>query len=77
MGPGVYDIHSARIPSVEEIFNLLKKAATFIAPQYLWVNPDCGLKTRGWEETRPSLCHMIQAARQLRSVYPQRRRNES
>jgi len=77
IGPGVYDIHSARIPSVEEIINLLKKATTFIDPQYLWVNPDCGLKTRGWEETQPSLCHMIKAARQLRSVYSQERRNES
>ncbi len=69
IGPGVYDIHSARIPSVEEIVHLLKKAAVLIDPQYLWVNPDCGLKTRGWEETRPSLCHMINAAKQMRTIY--------
>ncbi len=76
IGPGVYDIHSSRVPSVEEIVNLLKKAATFIDPQYLWVNPDCGLKTRGWEETRPSLCNMIEAAKVLRALYPQKRRKE-
>ncbi|MBI2094831.1 MAG: 5-methyltetrahydropteroyltriglutamate--homocysteine S-methyltransferase [Candidatus Omnitrophica bacterium] len=66
IGPGVYDIHSPRVPSVGEITALLKKAAAVIPPKNLWVNPDCGLKTRGWEETTPSLKAMVQAARSIR-----------
>lgn len=66
IGPGVYDIHSARIPSVEEMVALLKKAAALIPQERLWVNPDCGLKTRGWEETRPAIANMVEAAKVMR-----------
>ncbi|MDR0750936.1 MAG: 5-methyltetrahydropteroyltriglutamate--homocysteine S-methyltransferase [Tannerellaceae bacterium] len=67
IGPGVYDIHSPRVPSVTEIENLLQKAMTLIPAGQLWVNPDCGLKTRNWDETVQSLKNMVQAARNLRS----------
>ncbi|MGN1254441.1 MAG: 5-methyltetrahydropteroyltriglutamate--homocysteine S-methyltransferase [Prevotella sp.] len=66
IGPGVYDIHSARIPSVDEMVALLKKAAALIPQERLWVNPDCGLKTRGWEETRPAIANMVEAAKVMR-----------
>ncbi|MEQ9867515.1 5-methyltetrahydropteroyltriglutamate--homocysteine S-methyltransferase [Pectobacterium aroidearum] len=66
IGPGVYDIHSPNIPSVEWIEALLKKAAQRIPAERLWVNPDCGLKTRGWPETRQALANMVQAAQRLR-----------
>lgn len=69
VGPGVYDIHSPRIPSVEEILSALNKMVKKIAPEKLWVNPDCGLKTRGTEETKPSLINLVQAAVQFRSSY--------
>jgi len=69
IGPGVYDIHSARVPEISEMVVLLQKAAKLIPYQQLWVNPDCGLKTRGWEETDKSLRNMIEAARQLRKQY--------
>jgi len=62
IGPGVYDIHSPRVPSVQEMVDLLKKASQVISPAQLWVNPDCGLKTRGWTETEASLRNMVQAA---------------
>ncbi len=64
--PGVYDIHSPNVPSVEWIEALLKKAAKRIPAERLWVNPDCGLKTRGWPETRAALANMVQAAQNLR-----------
>lgn len=66
IGPGVYDIHSPRVPSVKEVETLLKKAAKALGKENLWVNPDCGLKTRGWEETERSLKAMVSAARRLR-----------
>ncbi len=66
IGPGVYDIHSPRIPDVTEMVGLLRKAAQRIPVERLWVNPDCGLKTRGWPETEAALVHMVNAARQLR-----------
>ncbi|PKH19576.1 5-methyltetrahydropteroyltriglutamate--homocysteine S-methyltransferase [Enterobacterales bacterium CwR94] len=66
IGPGVYDIHSPNVPSVEWIEALLKKAAERVPAERLWVNPDCGLKTRGWPETRQALANMVTAARQLR-----------
>ncbi len=66
IGPGVYDIHSPRVPSVDEMVTLLRKAAQVIKPEQLWVNPDCGLKTRGWEETGESLRNMVEAARIMR-----------
>jgi 5-methyltetrahydropteroyltriglutamate--homocysteine methyltransferase len=66
VGPGVWDIHSPRVPSVEEITSLLKKGLQVIPRMQFWVNPDCGLKTRGWKEVRASLGNMIAATRQLR-----------
>ncbi|AIX75189.1 MAG: 5-methyltetrahydropteroyltriglutamate--homocysteine S-methyltransferase [Mixta calida] len=66
IGPGVYDIHSPNVPDVEWIEALLRKAAKRIPVERLWVNPDCGLKTRGWTETRLALANMVQAARKLR-----------
>ncbi|CAG8863471.1 5-methyltetrahydropteroyltriglutamate--homocysteine methyltransferase [Pseudomonas fluorescens] len=66
IGPGVYDIHSPRVPDVQEMVDLLRKAARHIPAERLWVNPDCGLKTRGWAETEAALVHMVSAARQLR-----------
>lgn len=67
VGPGVYDIHSPRIPSVEEIWLALDKMLKKIPAEKLWVNPDCGLKTRGIAETKPSLVHMVEAAKKLRN----------
>ena len=67
VGPGVYDIHSPRVPSVEEIVAALKLMLTKIDRDKLWVNPDCGLKTRGWEETDASLRNMVAAALQVRA----------
>ena len=65
IGPGVYDIHSPNIPSVDSIIALMKKAAQRIPAERLWVNPDCGLKTRNWEEVKPALRNMIAASRYL------------
>ena len=67
IGPGVYDIHSPRVPDSREMVNLLRKAAQRIPVERLWVNPDCGLKTRAWPETEAALVNMVAAARQLRS----------
>ncbi|WP_178862509.1 5-methyltetrahydropteroyltriglutamate--homocysteine S-methyltransferase [Thiomicrorhabdus cannonii] len=66
IGPGVYDIHSPNIPTVEQMIGLIEKAAKLIPAERLWVNPDCGLKTRGWKETEPALTNMVQAAKKLR-----------
>jgi 5-methyltetrahydropteroyltriglutamate--homocysteine methyltransferase len=66
IGPGVYDIHSPRVPSVQEITFLLGKATEVLPAQNIWVNPDCGLKTRQWDETRAALQNMVQAARIMR-----------
>jgi 5-methyltetrahydropteroyltriglutamate--homocysteine methyltransferase len=66
VGPGVYDIHSPRVPSVDEMRALLEKALQKIPAERLWVNPDCGLKTRNWAEVVPALRHMMEAARSLR-----------
>lgn len=67
IGPGVYDIHSPNVPDVEWMEALLRKAAQRIPVERLWVNPDCGLKTRGWTETRLALANMVQAAQKLRA----------
>ncbi len=67
VGPGVYDIHSPRIPSVEEIKTALSKMLEKLPKEKLWANPDCGLKTRGTEETVPSLKNLVEATKQLRS----------
>lgn len=66
IGPGVYDIHSPRIPTGGEMIDLLEKARAVLAPEQIWVNPDCGLKTRGWPEVREALERMVEAARVLR-----------
>lgn len=66
IGPGVYDIHSPRVPKVQEMEKLLDKALQVLEPQQVWVNPDCGLKTRGWEETKAALENMVVATKEIR-----------
>jgi len=66
IGPGVYDIHSPRVPAVGEMISLLTLARQRLADVQLWINPDCGLKTRGWEEVKPALANMVEAARRIR-----------
>ena len=66
IGPGVYDIHSPRVPDLGEMVSLLEKARAVLKPEQLWVNPDCGLKTRGWPETHAALQAMVEAAHRLR-----------
>jgi 5-methyltetrahydropteroyltriglutamate--homocysteine methyltransferase len=68
IGPGVYDVHSPRVPTEVEIEDLLTKALRVLRKDQLWVNPDCGLKTRRWEEVRPALRAMVAAVRRLRGV---------
>lgn len=68
IGPGVYDIHSPRVPSVEEMVQLLEKALAVLPADHLWVNPDCGLKTRRWPETEKALKNMVQAAQHVRET---------
>ncbi|MBV8670271.1 MAG: 5-methyltetrahydropteroyltriglutamate--homocysteine S-methyltransferase, partial [Candidatus Eremiobacteraeota bacterium] len=70
IGPGVYDIHSPRIPTEHEMLALLEKAADYLTADQLWVNPDCGLKTRRWEEVTPALRNMVDAARRMRDRVP-------
>ena len=69
IGPGVYDVHSPNTPPREWIISLLNKAADLIPVERLWVNPDCGLKTRTWSETKSSLVELVQAAKSLRTQY--------
>ena len=66
IGPGVYDIHSPRVPETDEMVRLMRKARKVLPPEHLWVNPDCGLKTRGWPEVEKALANMVKAARILR-----------
>jgi 5-methyltetrahydropteroyltriglutamate--homocysteine methyltransferase len=66
IGPGIYDIHSPRTPSTEEMVDLIRKALQVIPIDRLWINPDCGLKTRTWEEITPALTNLVEAARQIR-----------
>ncbi|WP_454856368.1 5-methyltetrahydropteroyltriglutamate--homocysteine S-methyltransferase [Promicromonospora soli] len=68
IGPGVYDIHSPRVPSVEEVTDLVELAAKSIDPRLVWVNPDCGLKTRAYEETKESLRNLVRATREVRAT---------
>lgn len=68
IGPGVYDIHSPRVPSSSEMVKLLEKASAVIPIDQLWVNPDCGLKTRHWEETKKALIEMVAAAQEMRAA---------
>ena len=72
IGPGVYDIHSPRVPPEHEMVALMRKAEAVLPRRNLWVNPDCGLKTRTWEEVKPSLAHMVAAAKALRQSGPDR-----
>jgi 5-methyltetrahydropteroyltriglutamate--homocysteine methyltransferase len=67
IGPGVYDIHSPRVPSRREMVALMEKARAVVPAEQLWVNPDCGLKTRAWPETKAALTEMVEAARELRA----------
>lgn len=71
IGPGVYDIHSPNVPTVDSIVDLLNKALEHIPAQRLWVNPDCGLKTRGWLEVERALVNLVKAAVQLRNEHAQ------
>ncbi|RZL01082.1 MAG: 5-methyltetrahydropteroyltriglutamate--homocysteine S-methyltransferase [Rubrivivax sp.] len=70
IGPGVYDIHSPNIPTQEHMVQLMRKAAERIPAERLWVNPDCGLKTRAWDEVVPALSNMVAAAKALRATQP-------
>jgi len=67
IGPGLYDIHSPRIPTVKEMFERVKQMLKYLEKECLWVNPDCGLKTRGWPETKASLENMVEVAKLLRT----------
>ena len=69
IGPGVYDIHSPRVPSPEEMEDLIQRAAKLLPVGHLWINPDCGLKTRAWPETRTALINMVAAAKALRTQF--------
>ena len=71
VGPGVWDIHSPRVPEIAEMVSLLHKAAAVLPIENLWVNPDCGLKTRAWKEVTPSLRNMVKAAVVLREARAQ------
>jgi 5-methyltetrahydropteroyltriglutamate--homocysteine methyltransferase len=78
IGPGVYDIHSPRVPPQSEMLDLLRRALRVLDAGQLWVNPDCGLKTRTWAEVEPALKAMIAAARQMRKeiqLHPQQPRH--
>ncbi|MDX6805015.1 5-methyltetrahydropteroyltriglutamate--homocysteine S-methyltransferase [Terrihabitans rhizophilus] len=68
IGPGIYDIHSPRVPSADEMTALLEKARERLSPDQIWVNPDCGLKTRKWDEVKPALENMVAAAKRLRAT---------
>ena len=68
VGPGVYDIHSPRVPSVEELGELIGLAAADVDPGLLWINPDCGLKTRGYAEVTPALTNLVAATRAARGA---------
>ena len=69
IGPGVYDIHSPRVPAVDEMVSLLEKAAALLPVGNIWVNPDCGLKTRKWPETQAALTNMVEAAKSAREIF--------
>ena len=69
IGPGVYDIHSPRVPTIDEMVSLLEKAALLLPLKNIWVNPDCGLKTRKWPETQAALQNMVKAARAAREIF--------
>ncbi len=66
IGPGIYDVHSPRAPSIEEMVDLIRKALQFVRKEQLWINPDCGLKTRNWNEVEPALANLVAAAKIVR-----------
>ena len=66
IGPGVYDIHSPRIPAVSEMKDLISVLVSKLPSERLWINPDCGLKTRGWDEVKASLKNMVDASSKFR-----------
>jgi 5-methyltetrahydropteroyltriglutamate--homocysteine methyltransferase len=66
IGPGVYDIHSPRVPATSEMVTLLRKALDVLKADQIWVNPDCGLKTRDWKETKEALIGMVDATKLIR-----------
>src|SRR5262249_38153605 len=67
IGPGVYDIHSPRVPAEADMVALLEKARKVLSPEQIWGNPDCGRKTRGWPEVKAALKNMVAAAKTMRS----------
>ena len=67
IGPGVYDIHSPRVPSVEEFIQQIRSRMEVLPVEQLWINPDCGLKTRKWQEVKPALTNMVQAVKEILS----------
>ncbi|KFY10163.1 hypothetical protein V491_07792, partial [Pseudogymnoascus sp. VKM F-3775] len=69
IGPGVYDIHSPRIPSEQEIKDRIEEMLQYLKPDQLWIDPDCGLKTRQWTETKAALVNMVNAAKFFREKY--------
>ena len=69
IGPGVYDIHSPRVPSEQEIKDRIEEMLQYLKPEQLWIDPDCGLKTRQWKETKEALINMVNAAKYYRSKY--------
>ncbi|HFS85205.1 MAG TPA: 5-methyltetrahydropteroyltriglutamate--homocysteine S-methyltransferase, partial [Epsilonproteobacteria bacterium] len=70
IGPGIYDIHSPRVPSVDEMSKQIKALLEVLPKEQLWINPDCGLKTRKWEEVKPSLQNMVEAVKSVRESFP-------
>jgi 5-methyltetrahydropteroyltriglutamate--homocysteine methyltransferase len=66
VGPGIYDVHSPRVPTAPEVIALLRQACKVLRPEQIWVNPDCGLKTRAWDEIEPALTQMVAAASEMR-----------
>ncbi len=75
IGPGLYDIHSPRVPANAEMKQLLERALAVIPAERLWINPDCGLKTRGWPETEAALSRMVAVARAARTALAEPRRD--
>jgi 5-methyltetrahydropteroyltriglutamate--homocysteine methyltransferase len=68
IGPGVWDVHSPRVPATEEIVELIERALSVLDGSKLWINPDCGLKTRRWEEVKPTLRNLVAAAEHVRTT---------
>jgi 5-methyltetrahydropteroyltriglutamate--homocysteine methyltransferase len=68
VGPGIYDIHSPRVPTVDEMVEQIKALQEVLPQKQLWINPDCGLKTRKWDEVRPSLQNMVEAVNKVRNA---------